>query len=120
MSTNYILHIDELEDFEYFLESKGYMILALSNNPYEVLRAKKDKDLVIIYKKKGSKEYLSTTDKDYHLVREFVKNKKNKTNADYIRDMDDNELAYFLVSFYKTFIDYNSCLDWLKQQWEDK
>ena len=80
MATSYILRISELEEFEDFLESKGYMILATSNNPYEVLRARKDKDLVLIYNKKESKEYLSTTDKDYHLVREFVKmqRKQNK------------------------------------------
>lgn len=41
MATRNILHISKLREFEDFLESKGYMILATSKNPYEVLRAKK-------------------------------------------------------------------------------
>lgn len=77
MATRSILHISKLREFEDFLESKGYMILATSKNPYEVLRAKKDSDTVIVYQKKDSKEHLSTMDKDYHLVREFIKSQKN-------------------------------------------
>lgn len=77
MATRSILHISKLREFEDFLERKGYMILATSKNPYEVLRAKKDSDTVIVYQKKDSKEHLSTMDKDYHLVREFIKSQKN-------------------------------------------
>ncbi len=73
MATRNILHINKLKDFEKFLESKGYMILATSRNPYEVLRARKGKDTVIVYQKANAKEYLSTMDKDYKLVREFIK-----------------------------------------------
>ena len=73
MATRNILHISKLKDFEDFLESKGYMILATSRNSYEVLRARKDKDTVIVYQKANAKEHLSTMDKDYKLVREFIK-----------------------------------------------
>ena len=70
MATRNILHISKLQEFEDFLETKGYMILATSKNPFEVLRAQKDGDTVIVYQKKDTKEHLSTMDKDYHLMRE--------------------------------------------------
>ena len=76
MATRNILHIGKLQEFENFLESKGYMIVATSKNPYEVLRAQKDGDTVIVYQRKDVKEHLSTMDKDYRLVREFVKSKR--------------------------------------------
>ncbi len=77
MATRNILPINKLSEFEDFLENKGYMILATSKNPYEVLRAKKDSDTVVVYQRKGAKEHLSTMDKDYHLVREFIKSQKS-------------------------------------------
>lgn len=98
MATRNILHISKLQEFEDFLETKGYMIVATSKNPYEVLRAQKDGDTVIIYKKKDAKEHLSTMDKDYHLVREFIKSQRKQSNADRIRSMTDEELAKFIES----------------------
>ena len=73
------------------------MILATSKNPFEVLRAQKDGDTVIVYQKKDTKEHLSTMDKDYHLVREFIKRQRVQTNADRIRSMTDEELVEFLA-----------------------
>ena len=99
MATRNILHISKLQEFEDFLETKGYMIVATSKNPYEVLRAQKDGDTVIVYQKKDAKEHLSTMDKDYHLVREFIKSQRNQSNADQIRNMTDEELARFLSEF---------------------
>lgn len=97
MATRNILHISKLQEFEDFLETKGYMIVATSKNPFEVLRAQKDGDTVIVYQKKDAKEHLSTMDKDYHLVREFIKRQRVQTNADRIRSMTDEELAEFLA-----------------------
>ena len=51
MATRNILHISKLQEFEDFLETKGYMIVATSKNPFEVLRAQKDGDRVIVYQK---------------------------------------------------------------------
>lgn len=99
METRNILHISKLQEFEDFLETKGYMIVATSKNPYEVLRAQKDGDKVIVYHKKDAKEHLSTMDKDYHLVREFIKSQRKQSNADRIRNMTDEELAKFLSEF---------------------
>ena len=99
MATRNILHISKLQEFEDFLETKGYMIVATSKNPYEVLRAQKDGDTVIVYQKKDAKEHLSTMDKDYHLVREFIKSQRKLRNAQRIRNMTDEELAKFLSEF---------------------
>lgn len=99
MATRNILHVSKLQEFEDFLETKGYMIVATSKNPYEVLRAQKDGDTVIVYQKKDAKEHLSTMDKDYRLVREFIKRQREQNNADRIRDMSDEELARFLSEF---------------------
>ena len=99
MATRNILHISKLQEFEDFLETKGYMIIATSKNPYEVLRAQKDGDTVIVYQKKDAKEHLSTMDKDYRLVREFIKGQRKQSNADRIRGMTDEELARFLSEF---------------------
>lgn len=97
MATRNILHISKIQEFEDFLETKGYMIVATSKNPFEVLRGQKDGDTVIVYQKKDAKEHLSTMDKDYHLVREFIKRQRVQTNADRIRSMTDEELAEFLA-----------------------
>ena len=94
-----IFHISKLQEFKDFLETKGYMIVATSKNPYEVLRAQKDGDTVIAYQKKDAKEHLSTMDKDYHLVREFIKSQRKQSNAQRIRNMTDGELARFLSEF---------------------
>ena len=93
-----LLHINKLKDFEKWLEKQGYMILPTSKNPYEVLRAKKDKDTVIIYQKGDSKEHLSIMDKDYPLIHKFITENKSKTNADRIRNMSDEELLDFICS----------------------
>ena len=94
-----IFHISKLQEFKDFLEAKSYMIVAISKNPYEVLRAQKDGDTVIVYQKKDAKEHLSTMDKDYHLVREFIKSQRKQSNAQRIRNMTDEELAKFLSDF---------------------
>ena len=137
MATRNILHISKLQEFEDFLETKGYMIIATSKNPYEVLRAQKDGDTVIVYQKKDAKEHLSTMDKDYHLVREFIKSQRKQSNADRVRGMSDEELANLFLFFIPTTFDramytgisgkytrtseetFDNNLEWLKQPVED-
>lgn len=96
MAIRALLHMNKLKDFESWLEKQGYMILPASKNPYEILRAKKDKDTVIIYQKGDSKGHLSIMDKDYALIHKFIMESKSNTNADKIRNMSDEELAEFL------------------------
>lgn len=137
MATRNILHVRKLQEFKNFLETRGYMIVATSKNPYEVLRAQKDGDAVIVYKKKDTKEHLSTMDKDYRLVWEFIKSQRKQSNADKIRNMTDEELANFLLFFIPTTFDramytgisgkytrtseetFDNNLEWLKQPVED-
>lgn len=102
MAIRALLHMNKLKDFESWLEKQGYMILPTSKNPYEILRAKKDKDTVIIYKKGGSEEHLSIMNKDYPLICKFIRESKSETNANRIRNMSDEELADTL---------FNSCLE---------
>lgn len=97
MARRKLLHISKLNDFGEWLEEQGYMILPTSKNPYEVLRAKKDKDIVLIYCKASSKEHLSIMDKDYSLIRRFINESKKQTNADRIRSMTDEELAIYMM-----------------------
>jgi hypothetical protein len=122
MAIRALLHMNKLKDFERWLEKRGYIILPTSKNPYEILRAKKDKDTVIIYQKGDSKEHLSIMDKDYALIHKFIMESKPKTNADRIRNMSDEELAEFLVGFKNTFgEEYEgeaSCMEWLQSEVE--
>ena len=55
MATRNILHISKLQEFEDFLETKGYMIVATSKNPFEVLRAQKDGDRLLSIRRKTQK-----------------------------------------------------------------
>lgn len=96
MANRALLHMNKLKDFESWLEKQGYMILPTYKNPYEILRAKKSKDTVIIYRKGDSKEHLSIMDKDYDLIHKFMMESKLKTNADRIRNMSDEELAEWI------------------------
>ena len=109
MANRALLHINKLKDFEKWLEKQGYMILPTSKNPYEVLRAKKDKDTVIIYQKCDSKEHLSIMDKDYHLIHKFITESKSKTNADRIRNMSDEELAETIHSISCNATEISTC-----------
>lgn len=108
MANRALLHMNKLKDFESWLEEKQeYMILPTSKNPYEILRAKKDKDTVIIYQKGDSKEHLSIMDKDYPLIHKFITESKPKTNADMIRNMSDEELAEFMRKMeYTCLVDF--------------
>ena len=76
----------------------GWELLQLSNNPYEVLRARKAgrPNPLIIYSGKSS-EHLSFADRDMPVIGAFLRDqKKPQTNADRIRSMTDEELAEFL------------------------
>lgn len=122
MANRALLHMNKLKDFESWLEKQGYMILPTSKNPYEILRAQKGKDTVIIYRKGDSKEHLSIMDKDYDLIHKFMMESKLKTNADRIRNMSDEELAEFLVKYDISLkdkeIEPNNWIEWLKSKAE--
>lgn len=98
MANRHTLHINKLDSFKKWLVKDGWELLPLSNNHYEVLRAKKagKQYPLIIYSGKSS-EHLSLADRDMSVVGAFLRDsKKLQTNADRIRSMTDEELAKYL------------------------
>lgn len=75
MAIRNLLPIGKLDEFREFLENKGYLLIP-TMSVWEVIRAKKGKELVIVYQKKGVKEHLSISDKDFYLVQEFLRGEK--------------------------------------------
>ena len=75
MAERCLLHKNKLDLLKWWLSSKGYEIQA-TKGCYEVLRAKKSKDTVIVFKKDNAKEHLSVQQKDYRLIRQFIRETK--------------------------------------------
>lgn len=75
MAERCLLHQNKLDLLKWWLTSKGYEIQATKGN-YEVLRANKDKDTIIIFKKDNAKEHLSVQQKDHRLIRQFITESK--------------------------------------------
>lgn len=71
MAERCLLHQNKLDLLKWWLSSRGYEIQA-TKGIYEVLRANKGKDTVIIFKKNGAKEHLSVQQKDHKLIRQFI------------------------------------------------
>lgn len=78
MAERCLLHQNKLELLKWWLSSKGYEIQA-TKGIYEVLRAKKDKETIIIYKKDRAKEHLTVQEKDYRLIRQFIRETKERS-----------------------------------------
>ena len=76
MAERCLLHKNKLDLLKWWLSSKGYEIQT-TKDVYEVLRAKKDKNTIIIYKKDNAKEHLTVQQKDHRLIREFIKETKH-------------------------------------------
>ena len=77
MAERCLLHKNKLHQFQVWLESKGYTIFPCKGL-YEVLRARKGKDTVIIYERNSAKEHLTVQQKDYGLVRQFIRERESK------------------------------------------
>ena len=77
MAERCLLHKNKLDLLKWWLSSRGYEIQA-TKGFYEVLRAKKDKNTVVIFKKDNAKEHLavSVQQKDYRLIRQFIRETK--------------------------------------------
>lgn len=71
MAERCLLHQNKLDLFKWWLSSRGYEIQQ-TKGIYEVLRAKKNKETVIVFRKANAKEHLSVQDKDYRLIRQFL------------------------------------------------
>lgn len=81
MAERCLLHKDKLDLLKWWLSSRGYEIQT-TKGIYEVLRAKKDKDTVVVFKKDNAKEHLSVQQKDHRLIRQFIREtKRSDTNG---------------------------------------
>lgn len=125
MAKRNVLHISKLEDLKKWMIKDGWELLQLSNNPYEVLRARKAgrPNPLIIYSGKSS-EHLSFADRDMPVIGAFLRDqKKPQTNADRIRSMTDEELAKWFDAVTKDVLggstwDKKGWLKWLRAESE--
>lgn len=126
MAKRNVLHISKLEDLKKWMVKDGWELLQLSNNPYEVLRARKAgrPNPLIIYSGKSS-EHLSFADRDMPVIGAFLRDqKKPQTNADRIRSMTDEELAKWFDAVTKDILggstwDKKGWLKWLRAESEE-
>ena len=72
MGDRTLLHINKLPMFTWWLSSIGYEIQQ-TKDVHEVLRAKKDDDLILIFRKLSTKEHLTIQQKDTGLVKQFIR-----------------------------------------------
>ena len=80
MAERCLLHKNKLELLKWWLSSKGYEIQD-TKGIYEVLRANKGKDIVIIFRKCGAKEHLTVQQKDYKLIRQFIRETRPSSSS---------------------------------------
>lgn len=72
MAERCLLHKNKLDLLKWWLSSKEYEIQP-TKGFFEVLRAKKGTDTVIIFRKSEIKEHLVVQQKDYKLIRQFIR-----------------------------------------------
>ena len=77
MAERCLLHRNKLEPLKIWLTSSGYELHPLKGM-YEVLRATKGKETVIIYRKSLAKEHLTVQQKDQGLIRRFIRETKGE------------------------------------------
>lgn len=134
MAKRNVLHKNLFEDFQKWLVANGWEI-EKPKGTYEVLRARKDgrPQPLIVYMKADAKEHLTVMDRDFEIVRAFLRDKKKtQTNADRIRSMTDDELAQTLFDSCIEVMQIDECpyidnvgmckkciLDWLQREREE-
>lgn len=80
MAARCLLHQNKLDLFKWWLCSKGYEIQE-TKGFFEVLRAKKGKETIIIFRQIDKKEHLTVQNKDYRLVRQFISETRGLSNG---------------------------------------
>lgn len=87
MADRKTLHFSKLEEFKKWLVKNDWEIKPLSRSDYEVLRAKKDSDWVIVYKKDDATEHYSLTNNSIFVVNRWIRERKMRKHiCDEIRD----------------------------------
>lgn len=72
MANRHTLHKSRLHDFAKWLVSEGWEIKG-AKGFYEVLRATKGKRTIIVYERLDAKEHCSLADRDYPIVKRFLR-----------------------------------------------
>ena len=75
MAERCLLHQSKLELLKWWLSANGYEIVP-TKGIYEVLRAKKEKETVIVFKQSDKTEHFTVQQKDYRLIRRFINETK--------------------------------------------
>ena len=102
MADRHTLHFSQLLEFKNWLIKNGWEIKPLSKSGYEVLRAVKEKQWIIVYKKEDAKEHFSLTDNGRRYVGLWLNELKiRKQVCDEIRkeiaeNFDYDDLLFFL------------------------
>lgn len=78
MAERCLLHQNKLDLFRWWLSSIGYEIQPIKSEG-EVLRAAKDKDVIVVSKRQNAKEHLTVQKKDCDFVKHFLK-QQNEIN----------------------------------------
>lgn len=76
MASRDMLHLKRVPEFGAWLEAQGYVLSQPKQCACEVLRAKKPGRTIIVYKRIDAKEHASVMDRDYGLVRRFIRDAK--------------------------------------------
>lgn len=79
MANRGLLHIERLEDFKIWLVDHGY-ILVPTKSAYEVVRAVKGYETVLIYKRLNANQHFTVPSANVRLVRKFTEESKGGMN----------------------------------------
>ena len=75
MPNRHVLHIKHLDRFKDWLRNDGFMIEEPKGD-YEILRARKNKKLLIVYDRNNVKEHFTVRDCDFAVVGAFLRDIK--------------------------------------------
>jgi hypothetical protein len=82
MRNRNLIHLNKIEDFKAWLQSKGWT-LEPTKDCFEVIRARKDGELVIFYQRGGPKpmrqtEHLTAWGTGYQLSVQYIREKRKE------------------------------------------
>ena len=77
MAERCLLHKNKIEPLKVWLTSSGYE-LQPTKGIYEVLRATKGKETVVVFRKSLAKEHMTVQQKDKRLIQQFIRETKGE------------------------------------------
>ena len=79
MATRGMLHMNRLEEFKIWLSNRGYRFFP-TKSVFEVLRASKGFETVILYKRLNEHQHFTVPSANVRLVRKFIEETKGGKN----------------------------------------